>query len=141
MFVLSMNSIIDESRYVVDAHRKLFWISKITQKKKKRRKNEKSLVLWFGLMRDDDNKTHLSYANFTYSSYKCTIYVLVYYYTCKTSDCKTIYNKKITSFESWKLHTHIIHVCMYTFDVYGILSFSKMSIFKFVIWFDSSFIV
>ena len=141
MFVLSMNSIIDESRYVVDAHRKLFWISKIMQKKRKEEKNEKSLVLWFGLMRDDDNKTHLSYANFTYSSYKCTIYVLVYYYTCKTSDCKTIYNKKITSFESWKLHTHIIYVCMYTFDVYEILSFSKMSIFKIVIWFDSSYIV
>ena len=141
MFVLSMNSIIDESRYVVDAHRKLFWISKIMQKKRKEEKNEKSLVLWFGLMRDDDNKTHLSYANFTYSSYKCTIYVLVYYYTCKTSDCKTIYNKKITSFESWKLHTHIIYVCMYTFDVYEILSFFKMSIFKIVIWFDSSFIL
>ena len=78
----------------------------------KKKKKMRSLVLWFGLMRDDDNKTHLSYANFTYSSYKCTIYVLVYYYTCKTSDCKTIYNKKITSFESWKLHTHIIYVCI-----------------------------
>ena len=60
------------------------------KKKKKEEKNEKSGFV-VGLMRDDDNKTHLSYANFTYSSYKCTIYVLVYYYTCKTSDCKTIY--------------------------------------------------
>ena len=68
-----------------------FEFQRSCKKKRKEEKNEKSLVLWFGLMRDDDNKTHLSYANFTYSSYKCTIYVLVYYYTCKTSDCKTIY--------------------------------------------------
>ena len=77
-----------------------FEFQRSCKKEKERRKKMRSLVLWFGLMRDDDNKTHLSYANFTYSSYKCTIYVLVYYYTCKTSDCKTIYNKKITSFES-----------------------------------------
>ena len=45
MFVLSMNSIIDESRYVVDAHRKLFWISKIMQKKKEKKK--KKWEVWF----------------------------------------------------------------------------------------------
>ena len=39
MFVLSMY-IIDESRYVVDAQPKIFWISKIMQKKEE--KNEKS---------------------------------------------------------------------------------------------------
>ena len=43
------------------------------------KKKEKSGFV-VGLMRDDDNKTHLSYANFTYSkrSYKCTIHYITH---------------------------------------------------------------
>ena len=39
----------------------------------KKKKNEKSGFV-VDLMRDDDNKTHLSYANFTYSKRSIQVY-------------------------------------------------------------------